>query len=383
MNTTGVLSDIVKTNQSMFERSGRRLRLERQCRDPSVPLTSVERLSCAPGDACSRSTDAVRPTVSVVCLWKEVRLMNDMMRALRAHSRGDVVDLVVDDISVPHVAAGEALIEVHATGITFAELTWDETLTHMPAIPGHEFSGIIAALGDDVTGFSIGDEVYGLIRFERQGAAADYVSMPAADLARKPTSLSHAETAALPLAGLTAWQALFDVAGVKAGERVLIQGGSGGVGIFAVQLAKSVGSTVTATTRGGGVALVQQLGADEVINTDDEDFADGGRRFDVVIDTIGGEVLRRSYDVVEKGGRLVTLQAPPDPALAERAGIQATFFIVSPDVQELDRLAELGDSGELRVVLAATFPFEEGDNAFESGRGTHRASGKTVLVVRS
>jgi len=289
---------------------------------------------------------------------------------------------VLENIPKPDPASDEALIEVHATAITFAELTWDETWTHAPAIPGHEFSGVVAAIGDDVQGFSVGDEVYGLIRFERQGAAADYVAVPAADLARKPASLSHAEAAAMPLAALTALQALSDVAQVEAGERVLVQGGSGGVGIFAVQLAKAAGAVVTATTRGDGVELVRRLGADEVIDTDVDAFTDRGRRFDVVIDTIGTDVLRASYDVVVKGGRLVTLQQPPDAELAERAGITASFFIVSPDVDELEQLARLADAGQLEVILAAEFPLEETRQAFESGQGTHRSPGKTVVIVR-
>lgn len=308
--------------------------------------------------------------------------MNELMRAVRAARRGGAEELVLENIPKPDPASDEALIEVHATAITFAELTWDETWTHVPAIPGHEFSGVVAAIGDDVQGFSVGDEVYGLIRFERQGAAADYVAVPAADLARKPASLSHAEAAAMPLAALTALQALSDVAQVKTGERVLVQGGSGGVGIFAVQLAKAAGAVVTATTRGDGVELVRRLGADEVIDTDVDAFADGGRRFDVVIDTIGADVLRASHDVVVKGGRLVTLQQPPDAELAERAGITASFFIVSPDVDELEQLARLADAGQLEVILAAEFPLEATRQAFESGQGTHRSPGKTVVIVR-
>jgi len=309
--------------------------------------------------------------------------MNEQMRAIRAERRGGAEELVLENIPIPTPASGEVLIEVHAAAITFSELTWDETWTHTPAIPGHEFSGIIAAVGADVAGFSIGDEVYGLIRFERQGAAADYVTVPAADLAHKPTTLSHAEAAAMPLAALTALQALSDIAHVKAGERVLVQGGSGGVGIFAVQLAKAAGATVTATTRGDGVELVRRLGADEVIDTDVDGFTEGGRRFDVVIDTIGADVLRASYDVLVEGGRLVTLQQPPDAELAERAGVTASFFIVSPDVEELEQLARLADAGQLEVVLAAEFPLEATRQAFESGQGTHHSPGKTVLIVRA
>ncbi|MEF2976104.1 NADP-dependent oxidoreductase [Subtercola sp. YIM 133946] len=312
--------------------------------------------------------------------------MTEQMRALRAERRGGPEQLTIDTIAVPSPGPGETLIEVHAAAITFAELTWDETWMHTPAIPGHEFSGVVADVADDVTDVSVGDEVFGLIRFELQGAAADYVVVPAADLARKPTRLSHAETAVLPLAALTAWQALFDVAHVSAGDRVLVHGGAGGVGIFAVQLARLAGATVTTTVRGDGVALASTLGADHIIDTDTADFtadfAAAGRRFDVVIDTIGGDTLHRSFDVIVEGGRLVTLQEPPDQARASSLGITATFFIVAPDVTELNYLAGLADRAELTVVLAATFPLGEGRAAFESGRGTHRPPGKTVLLVR-
>ncbi|UFS60562.1 NADP-dependent oxidoreductase [Subtercola endophyticus] len=308
--------------------------------------------------------------------------MNETMRALRAHQRGGPEQLQLDTIALPTLGPGEVLVEVYATAITFAELTWDETWTHLPAIPGHEFSGVVAALSDDAAGVSVGDEVYGLIRFELEGAAAEYVAVPTADLARKPARLTHAQTAALPLAALTAWQALFDVAAVSEDDRVLVQGGAGGVGIFAVQLAKSVGATVTTTVRGDGVALATSLGADEIIDTDTDDFTERGRRFDVVIDTIGGDALQNSFEVIVEGGRLVTLQGPPDQARAAAAGVEATFFIVAPDVDELDRLSDLADRGELDVVIASTFSLEQGRAAFESGAGTHRAPGKTVLIVR-
>jgi NADPH:quinone reductase-like Zn-dependent oxidoreductase len=307
--------------------------------------------------------------------------VDEIMVALRAHRRGGPDELVLDTIAVPTPAPGEVLVRVHAAAITFAELSWDETWAHVPAIPAHEFSGVVVAVATDDSPFGVGDEVFGLIRFERQGAAAGYVTVPAADLAKKPAHLSHAETAALPLAALTAWQALFDVAAVKPNDRVLVHGGVGGVGIFAVQLAKTAGASVSTTVRADGIALAKELGADEVINTDEADFLTAGRRFDVVIDTIGGDTLVRSYGVTVEGGRLVTLQAPPDPDLAVRAKIEATFFIVSPDVSELNRLAGLADSGDLRVILAATFPLEQGRAAFESGQGIRKAPGKTVLIV--
>lgn len=309
--------------------------------------------------------------------------MDDMMTALRAHRRGGPEQLTLDRIPVPTLTRREVLVEVHAAAITFAELSWDETWGHLPSIPAHEFSGVIVAVSPDVVNFAIGDEVFGLVRFERQGAAAGYIAIPEEDLARKPKTLSHAETATLPLAALTAWQALFDVAAVAENDRVLVHGGAGGVGIFAIQLAKSANAVVATTVRSAGVALAHEMGADEIIDTDTTDFTSGGRRFDVVIDTIGGDVLRRSYDVLNVGGRLVTLQAPPEPSLAALARVTSTFFIVSPDVSELDRISELADEGKLQVVIAATYPLDQGRAAFESGQGDRKAPGKTVLLVKT
>lgn len=306
-----------------------------------------------------------------------------MMRAVRAHRRGGPQELVVETVAVPSMAPTEVLVAVHAAAITFAELGWDETWTHAPAVPGHEFSGVVVDAGVEVANAQPGDAVYGLVRFDRQGAAADYVAVPARDLARKPSSLSHAEAAALPLAALTAWQALVDLAKVQPGERVLVLGGAGGVGAFAVQLAKSAGAVVTATARGDAVDFCRGLGADAVVDADRDDLVSDGRRFDVVLDTVGGDALAQAYEVLVPRGRLVTLQAPPDQERAEQAGVDAIFFVVSPDVVELDAIADLADRGHLRVTLAATYPLERAREAFESGSATRRAPGKTVLIVRS
>ncbi|WP_199711319.1 NADP-dependent oxidoreductase [Tessaracoccus antarcticus] len=147
------------------------------------------------------------------------------MTAVRAHRRGGPQELVVETVALPPLGPDEVLVAVHAVAITFTELEWDESWTHAPVIPGHEFSGVVEATGADVSTAEVGDPVFGLIRFDRQGAAADYVAVPARDISRKPESLSHTETAALPLAGLTAWQGLFDLAKVQPGERVLVLGG--------------------------------------------------------------------------------------------------------------------------------------------------------------
>ena len=187
--------------------------------------------------------------------------MQSTMMALRAHTRGGPEQLVYEEAPTPVPGSGEALVEVHAAAITFAELTWDLSWTtsdgrdRTPVIPSHEVSGTVVALGPEAGGVAVGDEVYGLIDFDRDGAAAQYVTLPAADLAARPRSVSHVDTATLPLAALTAWQALVDHAAVKPGERVLVQGGAGGVGSYVVQLAASLGGSVTATGRAGPAGI--------------------------------------------------------------------------------------------------------------------------------
>jgi NADPH:quinone reductase-like Zn-dependent oxidoreductase len=282
------------------------------------------------------------------------------MMALRAHARGGAEQLVFEQAPVPVPGPDEALVEVHAAGITFAELTWDESWTtrdgrdRTPVIPSHEVSGVVRGLGKNAPGLFTGEEVYGLIAFDRNGAAAEYVTAPAADLADRPRSVSHAQAASLPLAALTAWQALTDHAGLQPGERVLVQGGAGGVGVYAVQLAAILGADVTATGRAGQGDFVRSLGA----RTFTEDARDVRDEFDVVVDTVGGPVLEASYGLTRRGGRLVT-----------------------PNVAELSRLAELTDSGKLQPAVSQTFPLRDGREAFESATRPH-PPGKTVLLVR-
>jgi NADPH:quinone reductase-like Zn-dependent oxidoreductase len=310
----------------------------------------------------------------------------DTMMALRAHARGGPEQLVYEQAPRPVAGPGEALVAVHAAGITFDELTWDQSWTtrdgadRTPVIPAHEVSGTVAATGPGVTDLAPGDEVYALIDFDRDGAAAEYVTVPASAIARRPLSVSQVEAATLPLAALTAWQALVDHAGLARGERVLVQGGAGGVGVYAVQLAAVLGGRVTATGRSQSEAFVRDLGAQEFISAP----APGGGAAagqDVVIDTVGGAVTQDSFALLRRGGRLVTLGAPPDPELAARLGVHAMFFVVVPDAGELGRLAGLADEGRLRPVVSQVFPLADGRQAYAS-RAQGRPPGKTVLAVR-
>ena len=313
------------------------------------------------------------------------------MTALRAHRRGGPEVLVIERAPVPVAAAGEVLVAVHAAAITFDELTWTETWTRdgvsrTPVIPSHEVSGVVADIASGVGDFAPGDEVYGLIRFDRDGAAADFVAVPAADLATKPSTVSHVVAAALPLAGLTALQALVDHAAVQPGQAVLVHGGAGGVGALAVQLAAILGAQVTATVRSDAGELLRGFGAQRVIDVRTEAFDDTGGAYDVVIDTVGGQTLDRSFAVLRRGGRLVALSEPPPAGKADEYGVTATFFIVEPNRDQLAKLAALVDGssakGRLHVEIAQTYPLDQGREAFESGRRPGRRAGKTVIVVR-
>lgn len=309
------------------------------------------------------------------------------MMALRAHSRGGPGQLRYEQASAPEAGPGEALVAVHAAAVTFAELTWDLSWTtrdgkdRTPVIPSHELSGTVAQLGEGVTGLATGSEVIGLVDFDRDGAAAEYVALPAASLVAKPRSVPHAEAATLPLAALTAWQALVDHAALKPAQRVLIQGGAGGVGLFAVQLAAILGAHVIATGRSQDEDFVRHLGAERFISSDGQDPAKAVSGLDVVINTVGGAVLDSSYRLLREGGRLVTLGAPPDQEQARQHKVHAMFFVVAQDPRALASLGEMTDAKELRTVVSQTFPLAHGRQAYESG-GHARPPGKTVLAVR-
>jgi NADPH:quinone reductase-like Zn-dependent oxidoreductase len=364
--------------------------LARARRGGGVPVTDSHIGPSTPGRV-ERTLGAVRDVgtagIHVDDSPGSHHLAPSTMAALRAHHRGGPEQLLFEDAPVPEPASDEVLIEVFAASITFTELDWDETweregVDRTPTIPSHEFSGVIAAVGDDVTGFARGDEVYGLVPFEHDGAAAEYLVLPAAIVAKAPARLSHVETAALPLAALTAWQALVDHGDVQVGQTVLVQGGAGGVGVFVIQLAKHLGAGVTTTVRGADVAFVESLGADRVIDFETDAFDADGRKYDIVIASFGGDTQERSYAVVKPGGHLITLSVPPSQERAAELGITATFFIVEPDAAELDTLAELADAGTLVAPVQATFPLADGRAAFETRTVQGKKPGKTVLVVR-
>lgn len=308
------------------------------------------------------------------------------MKAIRLHRRGGPEQLVFEDAPVPSIGAGDVLVRVAATGITSTELTWNETYQHadgsprLPSIPGHEVSGVVERVAPDVGEFRAGDEVYGLADFPRDGAAAELVAVRAINLAAKPRSIGHVVAASLPLAALTAWQALFVHGDLQPGQTVLIHAAAGGVGSLAVQLARSRGLRVIATASARDVAFVRSLGADVVIDYRAERFEDTAHDVDVVFDTVGGETQERSFGVLRQGGVLVSVVSPIAAGIAERHGVRAVYFIVEGDRQQLEEIAALVDAGTLKPIIARVFPLARAREAFEFGATSH-VPGKIVLAV--
>jgi NADPH:quinone reductase-like Zn-dependent oxidoreductase len=296
------------------------------------------------------------------------------VRALRLHSPG-LEGLALDEIEVPDIAEGEALVEVHAAAITRDELEWP--VDRLPAIPSYELSGVVVAVASDVQGVTAGEPVYALTPFDRDGVAATYAAVPANVLAPKPAALDHVESAAIPLAALSAWQGLFDHGRLDAGERVLIHGAAGGVGHFATQLARRRGAHVIGTASAGSFEAVRALGADEALDGRDAAALEGAvEPVDLVFDTVGGELLERSEPMLRPGGRLVSVAEEP-PRLD---AIEATYFVVEPSSEQLVEIARMVDDGALRPAIDSVYPLSEATAAFERSLARGKR-GKVVLRV--
>jgi NADPH:quinone reductase-like Zn-dependent oxidoreductase len=300
------------------------------------------------------------------------------MRAIRLHRPGGPEELVFEEIETPQPGPGEALVRVHAAAITRDELDWP--VDRLPATPSYEFSGIVAAVGPDVDVSAVGEAVYALGRFDRDGAAADYTVCLSELLAPKPRTLGHVESAAIPLAALSAWQGLFDHGALTESQRVLVHGAAGGVGSFAVQLAHGRGAHVVGTASTKDLDTVRELGADQVVDHTDARFEDVVDQVDLVFDTVGGERLERSTAVVRPGGRLVSIATEPRREPAAARGISAVYFVVEPNREQLVELTRLVDSGALRPTIDEVFRLADARKAFERSLGTH-GRGKIVLRV--
>lgn len=306
------------------------------------------------------------------------------MKIVRMYDYGGPEVLKLEEAQVPNLGPNEVLVQVKAAGIN--PLDWKiregfiKGLMPLPCVLGCDIAGIIEEVDSDVTHFKKGDEIFAMADMSRGGGYAEYITLNAALIAHKPNNLNFEEAAAVPLASLTAWQALFDEAQLQAGQKVLIQAASGGVGSFAVQLAKAKGVYVVGTTSTKHIECVKNLGADEVIDYTQTDFSAHYHDFDVVLDTIGNDVQERSLKCLRKGGILVTLVALTTAEMAERYQVRAIRTIVNPNGERLALIAQMIEDGQLKPVIDRILTLKEVQDAHILSQAGH-AKGKIVLRV--
>ncbi|MEZ0611857.1 NADP-dependent oxidoreductase [Fibrella sp. WM1] len=301
------------------------------------------------------------------------------MKAITISERGSLDNIQVQDLDVPTPNAGQVLVRVHACGIN--PVDWKGVMNgifQMPYIIGTDIAGVVEQVGADVTTFAVGDEVIGSLEWATQGAFADYIVTEPKHLALKPTNLSFAEAAAIPLAGLTAWQGLFDKLMIQPGQKVLVQAAAGGVGYFAVQLAKWKGARVVAVASEKNEAFVREAGADEVI-----DYRNGydslPADFDAVFDSMGTSA--QTIPLLKPGGRYVTITAKPAEGLAEQHGVTAQHFLFHADADQMTQLVGLIEQGTLKVVLDRQFALTDAKEALAYQKLGH-SKGKNVLLTQ-
>lgn len=330
------------------------------------------------------------------------------MKAAYITRYGNINDVQIDEQPRPSLTENAVLVKVHAASINPLDLRVLEgefkaiLPVPFPFILGNDFAGTVVEVGSKVSQFKVGDEVYA--KTDLNGAFAEYTVVQQSSLALKPQNISMEQAAALPLVGLTSWQALVEIAKVKAGQKVLIHAGSGGVGSIAIQLAKHLGATVATTTSGKNIRWVRELGADTIIDYKTTDFEQVIKDYDVVLDTQGGKTLEKSLNVLKRGGRLISISGPPDHAFVEvvnpnwflkcvipllswsirnkakKSGITYSFLFMQPNGQQLSEISKLVESGKINPVVDKTYTFSEIKDAFHYVN-TGRAKGKIVLKI--
>ncbi len=308
------------------------------------------------------------------------------MNAIRIHEFGGPEVLKYEDAPQPMPAADEVLIKVHASGVNPIDCkiraghAQGRFPVEFPLIPGWDVSGEIEEVGSDIINFRIGDEVYARPDPTKDGTYAEYVAVKANQISLKPRSIDHNNAAAVPLAGLTAWQALFDHGELEEGQKVLIHGATGGVGSYAVQMAKWKGAYVIGTTSSKNIDFLKDLGADETIDYNSEKFEDKVKDADLVIDLIGGETQKRSLQVLKNGGRLITTVAPEYKDLAKEKNIHLENFMAQSDPEDLEQIAALIDEGKIKPFVEKIMPLKDAAKAHELMENGS-VQGKIVLEV--
>lgn len=309
------------------------------------------------------------------------------MMAWRVHAFGPPTVMSFEPVPRPDPGMGEVLVRVHAAGVG----PWDGWIRAgrsvlpqpLPLTLGSDLSGVVVAVGPGVTEFVAGDEVFGVTNPRFVGAYAEYAVASAAMLARKPRSLTHERAASVPVIGVTAWQGLFEHARLQSGQTVLIHGAAGNVGAYAVQLAHRAGLHTIATAGTDDLAYVRSLGANQVVDYRARRFEDEVQAVDAVLDLVGGETQTRSFNVLRRGGRLVSAVSQPDRARAEEREVSAEFFLVRVTSEHLFALAALIDGDQLRTRIGAILPLARAREAHLMLEGEQAAPmGKIVLAVR-
>lgn len=308
------------------------------------------------------------------------------MKAIRMHEYGGPGVLHYEEAPIPVPASDEVLIRIFASGVN--PVDWKIRSgaatklfpVQLPLIPGWDVSGEVVEVGSDILNFRVGDEVYGRPDLNKNGSYAEYMVVKADQVNKKPKSIDHDKSAAVPLAGQTAWEGLFEHGDLKPGQRVLIHGGAGGVGSYAVQFAKWKGAYVITTASGKDAEFLEELGADEVIDYHNENFTSDLEKVDLVFDLIGGDTQRRSLDIIKSGGKLVTTVAPSAREEAGKRSIELTSFLTRSNPAVLQTIADLIDSGKIKPVISKIFPLEKAADAQRFGEDGH-PRGKIVLKV--
>ncbi|HDR4371341.1 TPA: NADP-dependent oxidoreductase [Bacillus cereus] len=321
------------------------------------------------------------------------------------------VPMRMAEVPTPEINEYEVLAEIHAASINPIDFKIRDGKVkmllkyEMPLILGNDFSGVITKVGSKVTRFKVGDEIYARPRKNKIGTFAEYIAIHEDDIALKPKNLSFEEAASIPLVGLTSYQALHDIMQLQKGQKILIHAGSGGVGTFAIQLAKIMGATVTTTASEAGANLVTSLGADEIINYKTEKFEDILKNYDAVFDTIGGATLEKSFNIIKRGGNIVSVSGMPNArfgkefgsgffktllfslaskkltALEKKHNAQYSFLFMKPSGDQLRTIANYIEAGEIKPVIDRVFPFEDAQKAMEYSEAG-RAKGKIIVKIK-
>jgi NADPH:quinone reductase-like Zn-dependent oxidoreductase len=308
------------------------------------------------------------------------------MKAVVVHEYGGPEVLKYEDVPRPEPKEDQFLVRVIAAGVNPVDAMIRSGMLAkyerdvFPIIPGADIAGVVEKIGSKITKFKAGDSVFAYVSLKGGGGYAEYALATEHDAAAKPKSLTYIEAAAVPIVALTAWQALIDTAKLNDGQTILIHGGSGGVGSFAIQIAKARGAKVIATASSANQDLLKQLGADVAIDYTTQKFEDVTKNVDVVLDSVGKDTLVRSYGVAKKGGFIVSIVGDPDPAELEKHGIHGASISVEPNSSELAEIAKLIDEKKIKVIVSQMFPLSEAAKAQEQVATGH-TRGKIVLKV--